>query len=198
MMNYTLDTLKRYFKKTRWSIVLLGVLAFLTHGSILFYQGFGVDTDAIMNGIDNFKELGRPGLVWLGKFFGLDWFNLYYAQALAFLFIIFVPAAFGALFYIAGDQCDASGIRRFRDRISFLGGTDLFYQSERAGAVRLYFDCGESAGDGVREKKAGGVPMVVPFFGSGPDESDLFQLPGIGRDLCRGDCNDVFAGWTEE
>lgn len=102
MMNYTLDTLKRYFKKTRWSIVLLGVLAFLTHGSILFYQGFGVDTDAIMNGIDNFEELGRPGLVWLGKFFGLDWFNLYYAQALAFLFIIFVPVAFGALFYIAG------------------------------------------------------------------------------------------------
>lgn len=90
---------KDYLYQTRWVIVLAGVFAFLAHGSVLFSQRFGFDTDAIMVDRHSFKESGRYGVVLLTKLLGLRWFNLYYAQILAFLFIIIAPVSFGYLFY---------------------------------------------------------------------------------------------------
>ena len=84
--NNTIELLKEYLYRTRWAIVLAGVIAFMAHGSVLFSQRFGFDTDAIMNGMHNFDQIGRYGLVWLAQFLGLSWFNLYYAQVLALLF----------------------------------------------------------------------------------------------------------------
>ena len=97
---------REYLYQTRWIIVLTGVFAFLAHGSVLFSQRFGFDTDAIMIGSHSFKESGRYGIVLLTKLLGLSWFNLYYAQILAFLFIILAPVSFGYLFYCIHGQSE--------------------------------------------------------------------------------------------
>lgn len=97
--NDTIAQLKEYICQTRWLIVLAGVTAFMAHGSVLFSQRFGFDTDAFMNGIHSFNQSGRYGLVWLARLLGLQWFNLYYAQVLAFFLMILAPISFGYLFY---------------------------------------------------------------------------------------------------
>lgn len=102
--NNTIAHLKGYLCQTRWIIVLTGVIAFMAHGSVLFSQRFGFDTDAIMNGTHSFNQSGRYGLVWLGKLLGMGWFNLYYAQILVLLFITLAPVSFGYLFYYMYGQ----------------------------------------------------------------------------------------------
>ena len=84
--------------------VIICVVVFITHGSVLFSQRFGIDTDFIMNGKYNFHVIGREGLIWLAWFLGLKWFNLYYAQVLTLLFMAFAPVVFGYLFYQTNNQ----------------------------------------------------------------------------------------------
>lgn len=103
-LNDIISPLKEYIYQTRWMIVLSGVASFIAHGSVLFSQRFGFDTDAIMNGLQQFDQSGRYGIVWLTELLGLKWFNLYYAQILAFLFIILAPVSFGCLFYCTYGQ----------------------------------------------------------------------------------------------
>lgn len=98
------NSFKSYIRKTTWSILLITAAAFLCHGSLLFSDRFGIDTEFMMSGVHNFNSLGRQGLVWLGKLLGLEWFNLYYAQALVILFLILAPISFGYLFWKAGGQ----------------------------------------------------------------------------------------------
>lgn len=98
-----LSQIKEYFHQTRWTIVLIGLITFMTHGSILFSQKFGIDTELMMNNI-HAAYLGRPGLVWLDKLLGLEWFNLYYVQILTFLFLALTPIAFGLLFYLMNPK----------------------------------------------------------------------------------------------
>lgn len=95
-----------YLYRVRWAILCIAAVTFLTHGSILFSQRFGIDTDAIMEGDQNFTTLGRQGLVWLAKFLGLDWFNLYLAQILALLFMILFPVSSGYLFSRMSGQSE--------------------------------------------------------------------------------------------
>lgn len=81
---------------------MITAIVFMAHGSILFSQRFGIDTDAIMLGMHNFMDIGRQGLVWLAGFLELEWFNLYHAQGLTILFMILSVIAFGGLFYYGG------------------------------------------------------------------------------------------------
>ena len=103
--------LKKYLFRMRWFLVSAAVLTFLTHGSILFTQRFGIDTDAIMNGIHNYDLIGRQGLIWLAKLMGLDldWFNLYYAQVLTIFLLFLSPASFSWLFRLSGGQAKGEG-----------------------------------------------------------------------------------------
>lgn len=102
--NDIIAQLKKYFYQTRWMIVLSGVAAFIAHGSVVFSQRIGFDTDAIMDGVHNFDQVGRYGLVWLAQLLELKWFNLYHAQILALLFIMLAPVSFGCLFYCVYGQ----------------------------------------------------------------------------------------------
>lgn len=103
-------SMKEYLNKVRWAVVILFVVAFLTHGSILFSQRIGIDTDLMMHGEHNFLRIGRQGLVWLAKLLDLDWFNLYHAQVLSFLLIVLLPVSYGYLFHRALGQADGSTV----------------------------------------------------------------------------------------
>lgn len=102
--------IQNYTKKTGWAILVIAAAAFLSHGALLFSDSVGVDTEFMMEGIHNFDLLGRQGLIWLGYFLGLNSFSLYYAQALAFLFLTFAPVFFGFLFWDAGGQRQESSV----------------------------------------------------------------------------------------
>ncbi|MCM1570180.1 MAG: glucosyltransferase domain-containing protein [Roseburia sp.] len=91
----------------------LAVLVFIAHGSVLFSERFGVDTELAIDGIHNFDKIGRQGLVWLGKLLGMGWFNLYYAQALTLLFLLLSPMAFGYLFYRLGGTAQRTALFAF-------------------------------------------------------------------------------------
>lgn len=97
-------SLKEYLYRVRWTVMCIAAVTFITHGSILFSQRFGIDTDAIMNGDHNFTLLGRQGLVWLAKFLDLDWFNLYLAQILVLVFMTLFPVVIGYLLYRMSGQ----------------------------------------------------------------------------------------------
>ena len=98
------NSIKSYIRRTSWAILLIAASVFLCHGSLLFSERFGIDTEFIMSGVHNFNSLGRQGLVWLGQLLGLEWFNLYYAQALVILFLILAPISFGYLFWNASGK----------------------------------------------------------------------------------------------
>lgn len=97
---------REYLYRVRWTILCIAAVTFLTHGSILFTQRFGADTDIIMEGGHNFTIQGRPGLVWLARFLDLDWFNLYLAQILVLVFMTLLPVFFGYLFFHISEQSD--------------------------------------------------------------------------------------------
>lgn len=99
--------IKEYLFKVRWAIIGVVAIAFMSHGAVLFSQSFGIDTDFIMNGEHNFDRIGRQGLIWIAKLLDLDWFNLYYAQVLAFTFMVLAPVSFGFLLYRMGDGSSA-------------------------------------------------------------------------------------------
>lgn len=101
-MGELLKYIKEYFFRVRWAVMGIIGVAFMSHGAVLFSQSFGIDTDFIINGEDNFGALGRQGLVWVAKLLDLDWFNLYYAQVLAFTFMVLAPVSFGFLLYRMG------------------------------------------------------------------------------------------------
>lgn len=106
-----MKAMKTYLFRMRWFLVSIAVLTLMTHGPILFTQRFGIDTDAILNGIHNYDLIGRQGLIWLANLLGLDldWFNLYYAQVLTIIFLFLSPVAFGCLFRLAGGQKEGEG-----------------------------------------------------------------------------------------
>lgn len=89
------------------------VLVLMAHGSVLFSERFGIDTELAIDGIHNFDKIGRQGLVWLGKLLGMGWFNLYYAQALTILFLFLSPVAFGYLFYTVGGRSGKTALFAF-------------------------------------------------------------------------------------
>lgn len=96
--------IKNYLYKVRWTIVAIIIVTLLAHGSILFSQRFGADTEYMMAGIHNFDVIGRQGLIWISNLLGFEWFNLYYVQVLTVLFMICTPIAFGYLFYRTSEQ----------------------------------------------------------------------------------------------
>ncbi|MCM1026139.1 MAG: glucosyltransferase domain-containing protein [Roseburia sp.] len=106
-----LSDTKKYFFQIRWAIVLIAAAVFAAHGSVLFSQRFGIDTDAVMLGMHSFLDNGRQGLYWLAELIGLDlsWFNLYYAQILTLLFLILSPVAFGWLYHLAQGRGEKRG-----------------------------------------------------------------------------------------
>lgn len=124
--------IKEYFFQNRWCIVVMGFFAFMAHGSILFSQRFGIDTELMMNNVQE-DPLGRLGLYWLEDLLGLEWFNLYYAQVLTLLFLALTPAAFGLLFHLTA--CESS-----RPRLSLLLYSASFLFSPLLTA-HVYFIC---------------------------------------------------------
>lgn len=94
-----MEGIKEYLFKVKWAVAGIIVIAFMSQGAVLFSQSFGIDTDFIINGVQNFGIIGRQGLILMAKLLDLDWFNLYYAQVLVFAFIILAPISFGFLFY---------------------------------------------------------------------------------------------------
>ena len=52
-----------YIKKVTWAIIAIVITAFMTHGSMLFSDRIGIDTDFIIAGEHNFDLIGRPGLI---------------------------------------------------------------------------------------------------------------------------------------
>ena len=111
--------IKNYFFQNRWSIVLMALFAFMAHGSILFSQRFGIDTEWMMNDVQE-DPLGRLGLYWLEDLLGLEWFNLYYAQVLTLLFLALTPVAFGLLFYLTAGESSRSRLPLLLFGASFL------------------------------------------------------------------------------
>lgn len=116
------ETIKEQRKKCRFQTYLeeylpvwrgLAVLTLMAHGSVLFSERFGVDTELAIDGIHNFDKIGRQGLVWLGKLLGMGWFNLYYAQVLTILFLFLSPIAFGYLFYTLGGKSGKAALFAF-------------------------------------------------------------------------------------
>lgn len=95
-----------YLYRVRWTILGIAAVTFLTHGSILFSQRFGIDTDIIMDGLHSFKTDGRQGLVWLAKFLDLGWFNQYLAQIFVIVFMTLFPVSSGYLFYRMSRQSE--------------------------------------------------------------------------------------------
>lgn len=101
-MEEQLKYIKEYLFKVRWAIAGLVVIVFMSHGAVLFSQSFGIDTDFIINGMQDFDRVGRQGLIWIAKLLDLDWFNLYYAQILVFSFMVLAPVSFGFLLHRIG------------------------------------------------------------------------------------------------
>lgn len=93
----TWGSLLSYTERVKWAILANAVLAFMTHGSILFSDRFGIDTDYMIEGVHNFDMIGRQGLVWSARLLGLGWFNLYLAQTLTLLFMALIPPVFSYL-----------------------------------------------------------------------------------------------------
>ena len=56
-------TFREWLFGNRWIMVLIGVITLLAHGSILFTQRFGIDTDAIMLGMYSFEDTDRKSVV---------------------------------------------------------------------------------------------------------------------------------------
>lgn len=112
----------QYAAKVFPAITVLVAVAFLAHGSILFTERIGIDTEYIMFGKADFLNMGRQGLVWLAKILGTGttvsadssgavnnvlWtgaagnalkFNPYLVQVLTFAFLAAAPVGFGYLF----------------------------------------------------------------------------------------------------
>ena len=118
-MREQLKYVREYLFKVRWTVIGIAAIAFITHGAVLFSQSFGIDTDFMINGEHNFDRLGRQGLIWIAKLLDLDWFNLYYAQVLAFTFMIFAPVSFGFLLHWMGDGSRA-GLSLLALSVSFV------------------------------------------------------------------------------
>ena len=63
-----------YIRKVWPTWFLLPAVALMTHGSILFTQRIGIDTEYIKSGSSNFDMLGRQGLGWQ-PFWGQEFWN---------------------------------------------------------------------------------------------------------------------------
>lgn len=86
------------------AIAVLVLITLMTHGSILFSQRIGIDTEDIIRGMSYFDKDGRQGIVWLADILEISWFSPYMAQVLTILFMICAPVCFGFLFYIYSGQ----------------------------------------------------------------------------------------------
>lgn len=126
-----MKVLRQYFEKTRSMYLLLAGIVLLAHGSLLFSQRIGIDTELMMEGYDRFTVLGRQGITWLGKVFYLWWFNLYWAEALTVLFMVLAPIAYVFAFSSVGRQ------DRFLNISLIVFGTA--YALSALWATQLYF-----------------------------------------------------------
>ena len=94
----------QYIADVYKAIAVLALVTLMTHGSLLFSESIGIDTEYIIRGKNNFSAIGRQGLVWLSELLGTDWFNPYMVQALTLLFMVCAPVCFGYLFYFYSGQ----------------------------------------------------------------------------------------------
>ena len=137
-----LTHVKDYLYKTRWTIVLITFITFIAHGSILFSQRFGIDTDIIMQGMHPFNKNGRPALIWISNLLEFDWFNLYHVQALTIIFMIFAPISFGYLFYRIGSQEKFTNITLLVLALAFIISpfwvTQIYFMNQCAQVLLAY------------------------------------------------------------
>lgn len=94
----------QYISDAHRAIVVLALATLMTHGSLLFSENIGIDTEYIIRGKSNFDSIGRQGLIWLSELLGTKWFNPYMVQALTLLFMVCAPVCFGYLFYVYSGQ----------------------------------------------------------------------------------------------
>lgn len=87
-----------YIRQVQPAVMVLTAAALMTHGSVLFAERIGVDTEMGICGLYAFGLTGRQGLLWLGGLLETGWLNPYLIQVLTIMFLILAPVAFGFLF----------------------------------------------------------------------------------------------------
>lgn len=98
------DSFLQYVMKVFPAVIILAAAMMMAHGSILFTDRIGVDTEFMMYGNQVFDQVGRQGLVWLADILELEWFNPYLVQVLVFVFMVLTPVLFGFLFHRCAGQ----------------------------------------------------------------------------------------------
>ena len=83
------------FKKTllsypAWQLIVIAIISFIAHGSMVFSKAIGVDTEAAILGIEAYDGQGRQGILWLRKLLGMSKFNLWLTNSLTFFLLILV------------------------------------------------------------------------------------------------------------
>ncbi|MCR4678687.1 MAG: glucosyltransferase domain-containing protein [Lachnospiraceae bacterium] len=73
-----------------WSLIIIAIISFIAHGSMIFSKAIGVDTEAAILGIEAYDGQGRQGILWLRKLLGMSKFNLWLTNSLTFFLLILV------------------------------------------------------------------------------------------------------------
>ncbi len=110
----------QYIIKAFPALIILTAAVLMTHGSILFTERVGIDTESIMYGIQFFDQIGRQGLIWLADILELEWFNPYLVQILVFVFMVITPMLFGYLFCRCGGQTEWVNITLIALGVSYI------------------------------------------------------------------------------
>ena len=83
-----------------WSLLSIFIVAFIAHGSMIFSNVIGIDTEAAILGIEAYDGQGRQGILWIRNLLGMTKFNLWLTNSLTFFLLIFVPLFFFAAIMI--------------------------------------------------------------------------------------------------
>ncbi len=82
-----------------WYVIFALFLGFLCHGSMLFSDAIGIDTEKAIQNADAYAIQGRAGVLWIRNLLTAGNFNLYYMEALTFALLVLSPFVFLWLIY---------------------------------------------------------------------------------------------------
>lgn len=91
---YETEQSEKISKYPTWAIAVIGIISFIAHGSMIFSNVIGVDTEAAILGIEAYDGQGRQGILWVRKLLGMSKFNLWLTNSLTFFLLIIVALFF--------------------------------------------------------------------------------------------------------
>lgn len=97
--------LVNYIKECRWAIAISNIFFLCIYGTWLFNVNPRLDTNAMINLPDteyNWKEIGRQGLLFTEKIWGITKYNPYIYTFFGFVLVAVGATLFGYLFWRAG------------------------------------------------------------------------------------------------